>query len=94
MLKEPLGNADVDKLLRAILPNGTVGFTEHVREQMANRGLSDRDVVNVLRGGRCDGCDLEDGTWRYRVRTQQIVVVIAFRSEMQLSVVTAWRMVK
>lgn len=91
---EPLGNAEVDKRVRTILQNGTVGFTEHARKQMAGRILSDRDIVNVLRGGRCDGCDFEDGTWRYRVRTQQIVVVIAFRNETQLTIVTAWRVVK
>jgi hypothetical protein len=48
----------------------------------------------VLRAGVVDPAEFENGSWRYRVRTQMIVVVTAFRSETEIRVVTAWRMKK
>jgi hypothetical protein len=50
------------------------------------------DVTNVLRGGVVDPAEFENGSWRYRVRTARIAVIVAFRSETELRVVTAWRM--
>ncbi len=49
------------------------------------------DVINVLRGGVVAPPELIDGTYRYQVRTNKIVVVIAFASETALRIVTAWR---
>ncbi len=45
----------------------------------------------MLRAGTVDPAEFEKGCWRYRVRTQRIVVVIAFRSVTEIRVVTAWR---
>lgn len=50
------------------------------------------DVVNILRGGVVEQPELVNGTWRYRVRTQRMTVVIAFRSDAEIRVVTAWRL--
>jgi hypothetical protein len=47
--------------------------------------------VNALRGGAVEMPTLEKGTWRYRVRTNLMVVVIAFRDEQHIRVVTGWR---
>jgi hypothetical protein len=94
MVKEPLAPADAKKQIVAILSGGTVSFSRHAENEMANDPLGsiDRiDVVNVLRGGVVDPAELVNETWRYRVRTQRISVVVAFRSEMNLIVVTAWR---
>ena len=49
------------------------------------------DCENVLRGGVVRQGEYEHGTWRYRVETNKTTVVIAFRSEQELVVVTAWR---
>jgi hypothetical protein len=49
------------------------------------------DAVNVLRGGVVEPAEEERGTWRYRVRTANMTVVVAFRSKLDLVVVTAWR---
>jgi hypothetical protein len=49
------------------------------------------DVVNVLRGGVVEPGEFERGSWRYRVHTVRIWVVIAFNSETELVIVTAWR---
>ena len=35
--------------------------------------------------------ELERGTWRYRVETQRMAAVVAFRAETHAVVVTAWR---
>jgi len=44
-----------------------------------------------LKAGCVEGKDLISGTWRYRIRTPEVCVVVAFRSETELVVVTAWR---
>jgi len=49
------------------------------------------DVVNTLRGGRVQPGELVAGTYRYRVETSRIAVVVAFRSEKWAIVITAWR---
>ena len=47
---------------------------------------------NVLRGGHItEPAENEKGTWRYRVHTNTIWVVVAFRGETELVVVTVWR---
>lgn len=49
------------------------------------------DCVSVMRAGAVRPAEWVRGTWRYRVETRRITVVIAFRSEEALVVVTAWR---
>ena len=90
-LDEPLDPATARALIRSILADGSVRFSRHALEEMDKDGLSELDVTNVLRGGAVDPGELEHGTWRYRVRTGRIAVVIALRSETSLVVVTAWR---
>jgi hypothetical protein len=58
---------------------------------MANDHLTTVDCTNVLRGGIIEPAEWEAGTWRYRVRAARIYVAVAFRSETQLVVITAWR---
>jgi hypothetical protein len=38
--------------------------------------------------------EIERGTWRYRVRERDVCVVVAFRSEARLVIVTAWRVAR
>jgi hypothetical protein len=58
---------------------------------MAKDRLSMVDVDNTLRGGWVEPAEYENGSWRYRVCTARIVVVVAFDSDDALTVVTAWR---
>lgn len=58
---------------------------------MEKDGLYSPDVVNVIRAGWFDRAEEVDGTWRYRIQTNRICVVIAFRSLERAVVVTAWR---
>jgi hypothetical protein len=48
---EPLSSTQIKKLLIAILETGTLSFTSHAYEEMANDDLTEVDVRNVLRGG-------------------------------------------
>ena len=68
-----------------------MAFSKHALEEMASDDLTAVDVAHVLRAGAVDPAELERGSWRCRVRTQRIEVVVAFRSETELIVVTAWR---
>jgi len=49
------------------------------------------DCINVLRGGRVEPGEFENGSWRHRILTQRIAVVIAISSDEELVIVTAWR---
>ena len=55
-------------------------------------GIGKVDVTNVLRGGVPQPGENENGSWRYQVRTQKLVVVVAFRDEETAVIVTAWRL--
>jgi hypothetical protein len=94
MAGEGLGALATDaakKLIRQILEAGTVTPSQHALDEMAKDDLTLVDCVNVLRGGVVEPPELERGSWRYRVRTARISVVVAFRSEQELRIVTAWR---
>jgi malate synthase len=83
------------KLVAEILLGGVVTPSGHAQREM----LIDRhgpfamtDVLNVLRHGKMqEPGELVNGTWRYRLHTARFCVVVAFRSETELVVVTNWR---
>jgi phosphoribosylaminoimidazole-succinocarboxamide synthase len=80
------------KRISAILKGGQLTYTRHAREEMKKDDLREVDVTNVLRGGHItEPAEKEKGTWRYRVHTNTIWVVVAFRGETELVVVTVWR---
>lgn len=81
------------KLAVEILREGRTVFTKHCRREMADDALLETDVVNSIAGGLITepGEVSFRGGWRYRVRTRRITVVIEFRSDEEMVVVTAWR---
>jgi hypothetical protein len=87
----PLKASDAKRLIRQILAKGTVNFSEHALKEMAADNLTTVDCTNVLRGGVVEPPEFERQSWRYRIRTGRLYVVIVFRSETILTVVTAWR---
>jgi hypothetical protein len=89
---EPFDPTRAKQLIRNIINSGIVNFSSHAMEEMKKDSLTTVDCTNVLRGGVVEPPEVEKGTWRYRVRTNRIYVVVAFRSETQLVVVTAWRL--
>lgn len=86
----------VRKLVAQILlSGGTVRVTGHAMREMGSDKFgpfSMNDVRNVLKHGHMsEPGEYENGTWRYRLHTARFCVVVAFRSETELVVVTNWR---
>jgi hypothetical protein len=91
-LKEPLSPDAATALIHTITRTGQVAFSQHAIDEMRADDLTLVDCVNVLRAGAVrQPADLIHETWRYRIQTNRITVVIAFRSEHELVIVTAWR---
>lgn len=88
---EPFDSEEAKKRIRSILDTGVVVPSGHAMAEMEKDGLTMVDCTNVLRGGWVEPAEWERGTWRYRVRTARICVVVAFRSDSKLAIVTAWR---
>lgn len=65
-MTEPLASSQIKKLLIAILETGTLSFTSHAYDEMANDDLTEIDVRNVLRGGVASPGELRSGTFRIR----------------------------
>jgi hypothetical protein len=78
-------------MIRSILASGGVRWGDHALRELAKDRLEVGDAVNVLRAGIVREPEYENGEWRYHVETPSICVVVAFRSETALRVVTAWR---
>lgn len=81
------------KLAVQILREGSTVFTKHCRQAMEDDALLETDIVNTIAGGLITepGEVSLRGGWRYRVRTRRITVVIEFRSDEEMVVVTTWR---
>src|SRR5689334_4914597 len=94
MAPEEMGQLEtraIRPLLRHILEAGALSFSGHALAEMGKDELTTVDCANVLRGGVVEPGEWESGSWRYRVKTNRICVVIVFRSEKRAVVVTAWR---
>lgn len=68
-------------------------FSRHALEELENDDLTTVDATNVLKSqdSFLEEGEFENGSWRYRVSTQKIVVVIAFTELGDGTiVVTAW----
>ena len=90
-LREPLRPDDAKQLIRSILQSGRFTYSKHTKEEMLEDDMTTVDCENVLRAGVVQPPDFEKGSWRYRVETGRMAVVVAFRSSTELVVVTAWR---
>jgi hypothetical protein len=92
LMKEPFNRNEAKKLIQAICREGIIVSSRHAQEELAKDDLTTVDVMNVLRAGRIlEEPEQINGTWRYRVHTDQMAVVVAFMSESKLKIVTAWR---
>lgn len=73
---------------------GLVRYSRHALEELKKDRLTTVDVVNVMKSPDAqiiDEPELEYGSYRYRLGTRKIMVVVAFDSPKSLVVVTAWR---
>jgi hypothetical protein len=89
-----LSSGQARKVLSEIFnqnPN-LISFSKHALEEMENDNLRTGDILNVLKAGKIfDAPEFENGSYRYRIQTQKITVVIAFRKPNHVVIVTAWR---
>lgn len=92
-MKEPFNRNEARKLIQQICREGTIVTSRHAKEELAKDNLTTGDVLNVLRAGRILEAaeQTAQGSWTYRVHTEQLVVIIAFESESKLKIITAWR---
>lgn len=71
-----------------------VGFSKHALEELKADGLSTVDALNVLKSPDSkilDEGEFQNGSYRYRLQTNFIMLVIAFWPNGQgLNIVTAW----
>jgi uncharacterized protein DUF4258 len=79
------------RLLREILVSGTLTYSGHAKKELAKDKLTTQDVVNVLRAGVVEPSEFERGSWRHRVKTNTMCVVVVLVSEQEAVIVTAWR---
>lgn len=90
-----LDKGQVRKLIARLIADGAiVHFSGHSLEEMSKDGLCQGDVRNILGSTdariNSDG-ELEKGSYRYRLETNFIMVVVAFnRVGTQIVVVTVW----
>jgi hypothetical protein len=88
MLNEPLKADDAKKEILRRLKVGTVYTSPHFRRAAAAEGLLPLAAVEFLFAGFVEMVEFEGGNWCYRVRNGRVVVVVAFRGENQLDLVT------
>ena len=91
LTNEPLTQAEARKLMREIVATGTVSFSQHAIDELTKDKLTQADAVNAIKAGAVEPAEFERGSWRYRVHTVRVWVVVVFRSLTQLVVVTAWK---
>lgn len=89
---EPMAPADVKRIVSNIVRGeGGIAYCRHARLEAQKDDLSHVDITNVLRGGAVDPGEFENGTWRYRFRTQRMVAVVQILSLTEIRVITVWR---
>jgi hypothetical protein len=74
---EPLGPDAARRRIREILRAGRAIYSRHAKQKLLADDLTTVDCENVLRGGGFRPGEFEHGTWRYRVETIRIAVVVA-----------------
>lgn len=83
--------AKARKLLREVVASGVLTYSDHAKNEMVKDKLTTQDIVNVLRAGVVEPSEFERGSWRHRVKTNTLCVIVVLASEREAVVVTAWR---
>lgn len=77
-------------------PSG-IRYSNHGFKEMGDDDLTMNDILNVIKSPDAKITEEPEfirGSYRYRLRTEKITVVIAFNSPTEVVVVTAWRVKK
>lgn len=71
-----------------------IRFSRHALDEIEKDGLIISDILNVMKSPDAkirNEAGFEKGSYRYRLETNRITVVISFDSSTSFVVVTAWR---
>jgi len=94
-MEQPIKSAHAKKLLRKILETGVVIYSRpHALDRLRERRITTIDCENVLRAGKIQETEHDNGVWRHHVVTGKLVVVIEFLSDNEILIATAWRIGK
>jgi hypothetical protein len=85
----PLSKDRAKAALNRCLNEGSVIYSQHFREELANDDLTTEDILAVCRSGAvlmAPEKDIKTGQWKYRIEgitadRRQVAVVFTFRSE-------------
>lgn len=80
------------KLLDQLRSESKYITTNHLREELAKDNLTTLDCMNVLRCGRVEHPEWENGRWRYLVHTPKMAVIVEIdEDQSEFTIITAWR---
>jgi len=91
-----LSRNEARKLIRIILAKHpeNLWFSKHALDELCNDGLSTVDSFNLLKSPDSriyDEGEFCKGTYRYRLETTNIVIVVIFSADgKNITVITAW----
>lgn len=71
-----------------------VTITKHAIEELTKDGFSADDAISMLESTEArilKEAEYENGSYRYRVETDEMCLIIVFDSERELTVITGWR---
>lgn len=71
-----------------------IRFSRHALDELEKDNLTTSDILNVMKSPDAkifNEAEFEKGSYRYRLETNRLTVVIAFDSSTSFVVVTAWR---
>lgn len=71
-----------------------IRYSKHALEELKKDDLTVADVLNIIKSSDAriiNEPDFEKGSYRYRLETKRIVVVVSFDSSTSFAVITAWR---
>jgi uncharacterized protein DUF4258 len=96
MLPQKLDRNRARKLVSEVAARypANIRFSRHALEEMGMDNLTTGDVLNIIKSPSAkiiEEPELERGSFRYRLRTNNITVVLAFDSKTSFVVITAWR---
>lgn len=88
----PPSAASARATIRTALATGNYELWDHLIDRAEQRDMNNLDVISVLRSGAVEEPpDLVHGSWRFRVNTPKMTVVVALTSTNSIAVITAWR---
>ena len=91
-----LSRNEARKRINEIVTNwpSNLKVSRHAEEELSSERLASSDAVNLLKSPAAkilDEGELENGSWRYRLQTANLMLVVAFWPNGQgLTVVTGW----